>query len=168
MPRRDSHCSFCGAAFPDDVVNGSRWPRTCGACASVSYKNPVPVAVVLLPVDGGVLVIRRGIPPRVGELALPGGYVGVGESWQEAGARELREETGIEISAGEIRTFDVKSAPDGTVLVFGVAEPRRASDLPPFTPTDETTERVVVKEAVTLAFPLHTAALAEHFEAARA
>ena len=147
----------------------SAWPRTCAGCASESYKNPIPVVVVLLPVDGGVLVIRRGIPPHVGALALPGGYAGVGESWQEAGAREVYEETGITIPASSIRPVDVKSTPDGAmVLIFGVAEGVRAGDLPPFSPTDETTERLVVMEPTTLAFPLHTAVLSAHFEGLRA
>jgi ADP-ribose pyrophosphatase YjhB (NUDIX family) len=161
--KRDSHCSFCGGAFAE----GLGWPRTCGACGSTSYKNPLPVACVLLPVDGGVLLIRRGIPPHVGKLAVPGGYVNAGESWQAAGARELFEETGIRVDPSEIRVFDVLSAPDGTLLVFGVAAPRTADALPAFQPTDETTERVVVGSPTELAFPLHTQVVAAYFARAR-
>jgi len=159
MPTRNSHCSYCGGPFAE----GLAWPRTCGACRSVSYENPVPVACVLLPVDGGLLLVRRGIPPRVGELAVPGGYVDVGESWQHAGARELFEETGVRVDPAELRVFDVLSAPDGTLLVFGLAAPQKAADLPPFARTDETTERVVVTEPTALAFPLHTQVVAAYF-----
>ncbi len=42
-----------------------------------TYRNPLPVAVAVVPVDGGgVLMIRRAIPP-VG-LAFPGGYIELG------------------------------------------------------------------------------------------
>lgn len=162
-PKRDSHCSFCGAAFAE----GLAWPRTCAACQSVSYKNPLPVACVLLPViDGdrrGLLLIRRGIPPQIGKLAVPGGFIGVGESWQVAGARELFEETRVRIDPETIKDFRVLSAPDGTVLIFGEAPAIDASALPPFTPTDETTERPVVFAPEPLAFPLHTRVVEELF-----
>jgi ADP-ribose pyrophosphatase YjhB (NUDIX family) len=149
---RNSHCSYCGEAFPADLA----WPRTCGRCGSISYVNPLPVSVILVPVDEGLLLVRRTIPPREGSLALPGGFIGVGESWQQAGAREVLEETGLQIDPDEIRLYDVLSAPDGTVLIFGLAHPRARADLPPFAPNEECSEAVVAMQPVELAFPLHT------------
>ena len=58
---------------------------TCG-----SWRNPAPVSVLVVPANDGVLVIRRNIPP-VGKLALPGGFIDLGETWQQAGAREAHE-----------------------------------------------------------------------------
>lgn len=152
-------CSFCGAAFAE----GAGWPRRCAACGNTAYRNPLPVAVVLVPVDNGLLLMRRGVAPRVGELALPGGYINYGESWQAAGAREVFEETGIVIDPATISDFLVRSAPDSTLLVFGLAAPLSAADLPPFVPSVEASERLVVRAPAELAFPLHTEAMARFF-----
>lgn len=159
---KNSHCSYCGARFAD----GQPWPRRCAACGNPSYLNPLPVAVLLQPVDDGLLAIRRAIPP-VGKLALPGGFIDAGESWRHAAARELREEAGIVIDPATIREARVLSAPDGTLLVFGLAPPLRAADLPPFTSSSEASERVILRAATDeMAFPLHAQVVREYFSGA--
>ncbi len=156
-----SHCSYCGQAFEIDQA----WPRLCAACGNISFSNPLPVAVVLLPVDDGVLAVRRNIEPQIGHLTLPGGYINRGESWQQAGARELFEETGVVVRPESIREFRVKSAPGGTtLLVFGVARAMRSQDLPDFIPNVETQEVCVLTTPQELAFSTHTETLREYFE----
>jgi ADP-ribose pyrophosphatase YjhB (NUDIX family) len=157
---KNRYCSYCGNPFAE----GQTWPRRCANCGQSTYQNPLPVSVVLLPVDGGLLCVRRGIEPGKGKLALPGGFIDVGESWQAAGARELWEETGVRIDPAAIQHFRVMSAPDGTLLVFGLAPAMSAADLPLFAPLPETMERVILMEPVELAFPLHTAAAEQWFQ----
>lgn len=159
MVEQHSHCSYCGHAFRRNAP----WPRHCRHCGNTSFLNPLPVVVMLVPVDEGLIVIRRGIEPRKGFLALPGGYIGLGESWQEAGAREVFEETGIVLTTREIREFGVRSAEDNTLLVFGLASSRTASELPPFSPTDETTERTILTGPQELAFRLHLEMVEQFF-----
>ncbi len=51
--------------------------------------------------DNQVLLVKRGNPPAKGDWAIPGGSVKIGETLQEAAQREILEETGIVIKAGE-------------------------------------------------------------------
>lgn len=164
--RKNSHCSYCGAKFEET----QRWPRRCSGCGNVTYVNPVPVAVLLLPVDDGVLCVRRGgrTPSGApeagfGQLALPGGFVDVGESWQEAAARELREEANVYVESGAIADLCVRSTENGLVLIFGLGPRLVSTDLPPFSASDEVTDRAIVRAPTSLAFPLHTEVLARHF-----
>jgi ADP-ribose pyrophosphatase YjhB (NUDIX family) len=48
--------------------------------------------------DGKVLVVRRARKPALSLYTLPGGVVEVGETLHEAVAREIREETALEIA----------------------------------------------------------------------
>lgn len=165
MTGRDVHCSYCGTRFGADIS----WPGTCDRCGNISYKNPLPVTVMLVPVDRGLVFIRRGIEPEKGKPALPGGYVNTGETWRNAGAREVFEETGIRIRPDRIGVFDVRSAPDDTLLIFGLAERLHSRDLPPFAVTDETTERMILDHAPPdMAFALHDDAAETYFRRKKA
>lgn len=156
---KDGFCSYCGERFVDQ-----QWPRRCGNCDNLTFRNPIPVVVVLLPAFSGLVVVRRGVMPHAGKLALPGGYIEWGETWQQAAARELAEETRITLDPDAIQPFQVHSAPDGTLLIFGLAAPWRGP-LPPFTPTPESPERLIMTAPTELAFPLHTQVMRAYFAA---
>lgn len=158
---KNSHCGYCGAAFAPEQP----WPRRCPVCENVTYRNPLPVSVVLLPIGAdGLLLVRRTQEPQAGHLSLPGGYMELGESWREAGAREVEEETGIKIDPAGITLFDVHSAPDGTVLVFGRAAPVTEDTLPPFRASNETSEMVIAHGPQPLAFSTHTETAARFWQ----
>jgi ADP-ribose pyrophosphatase YjhB (NUDIX family) len=169
MSTRDTYCSFCGAAYEPPL----KYPRKCLKCDTQVWANPIPVSVVLVPVvDGdrsGLLVVRRAIEPRKDKLALVGGFLEEHETWAEGGARELREETGVEVEPEKLRTFWFTStAPKpNRVLLFSVAEPIEKRALGPYRPNAETSERGVVfgpegLDAV-FAFPLHVQAARRFF-----
>ena len=161
---KDSHCSACGTPYADSAS----WPRTCAVCGHTAYRNPLPVAVCLLPVeDGGgpaLVVIRRTIQPSKGQLALPGGFIDHGESWEHAVVRELSEETGIAAPAQEVALADaLTDEAGGYLLLFGLLPARPAAALPPSAPTDETEGYQLLREPAELGFPLHTLAVRRWF-----
>ena len=157
MHRNHNHCPYCGSALPR-----TDWPRTCPACDRTNFLNPAPVAVLLLPVDDGLLVIRRGFAPGKGKLALPGGFIDLGETWQEACARELFEEAGVVVPASAITLFDTRSS-SKHLLVFGLGPRLVEAELPPFVPHPECPERLVIHGPVTLAFPRHSDVVTRYF-----
>jgi 8-oxo-dGTP diphosphatase len=65
---------------------------------------------VVFDARGYVLLIRRKHEPFRGSYALPGGFVDVGETVENACRRELKEETGLEV--GALRLIGVYSDPD--------------------------------------------------------
>lgn len=74
-----------------------------------SYPDaPRPAVGAVVFKDDAVLLVRRGKPPALGIWAIPGGSVRLGETLQTAAEREILEETGIVIRAGQpVYVFDV-------------------------------------------------------------
>ena len=73
-------------------------------------KTPLLAAdCVVFDAGGRVLLVRRKFPPFQGQYALPGGFVEIGETVEEAARRELAEETGVK--AGRLQLVGVYSDP---------------------------------------------------------
>ncbi len=127
-----------------------------------AYDKMPAVVVVLVPMDGGRHMIRRGVAEGYGERALPGGCPMRGESWQEAGARDVREETGPHIAAGPLRLLSVVTTPDRRQnLLFCESEPARSCDLGEH--DGEVLEVVVAHAPVRTGFPAHDAMVTRVF-----
>ncbi|MFC7552012.1 NUDIX domain-containing protein [Pseudoroseomonas wenyumeiae] len=82
---------------------------TCTECGFIAYENPKIIAGAVVEVEGGVLLCRRAIEPRAGFWTLPAGYMELGETVEEAAAREAWEEAQARIR------------PDGILAVYSIA-----------------------------------------------
>ena len=56
-----------------------------------------------------VVLIRRGFEPFKGWYALPGGFVDIGETVEQACVREIKEETGLDINIQDLKLVGVYS-----------------------------------------------------------
>jgi ADP-ribose pyrophosphatase YjhB (NUDIX family) len=74
------------------------------------------VGAVILDGSGRLLLIRRGHEPGKGLWSIPGGRVEPGEPDEAALVREVREETGLAVTAGRLIGAVRRPAGDGTVL----------------------------------------------------
>ena len=109
MPPPPKFCPQCAA--PLDTVEGCRW------CDWINYVDPKVAVVVLVADDQGrLLYIRRNHEPAMYQWAWPSGFVDAGERVEDAAAREVREETGIEVEVGEL--LGVWSATGDQVVVI--------------------------------------------------
>jgi 8-oxo-dGTP diphosphatase len=67
--------------------------------------------VIIVTPDRHVLLIERGHDPYEGHWALPGGHVDVGEASIDAAVRELREETGVHLTADNLSQLGTWDTP---------------------------------------------------------
>lgn len=89
------YCPYCGYGLVDKFMEG-RLRRYCNRCAAPVYENPVPAAcLVTIDKNERILLVKRSVAPKKGWWCLPGGFMELGETPEEAGLRELEEETGI-------------------------------------------------------------------------
>jgi ADP-ribose pyrophosphatase YjhB (NUDIX family) len=93
---------MCGTRLGGKMVGGKRRPA-CDECGFVHFRNPgVGAAVVVFDDAGGVLLVKRAPgATRAGLWSIPAGYVDYGEDVRAGAARELFEETGLEVEVGD-------------------------------------------------------------------
>ncbi len=109
MPPPPRFCPQCAASL--QTVDG------CDSCGWINYTDPKVAVVVLVTDDQDrLLYIRRNHEPAMYQWTWPSGFVDAGERVEDAAAREVREETGIEVETG--RLLGVWSATgDQTVVI---------------------------------------------------
>ncbi|MEZ6122582.1 MAG: NUDIX domain-containing protein [Planctomycetaceae bacterium] len=85
-------CPKCGRQAARTGVN----PFRCSDCGYSHFFSPCSaVAAIIRDTDRQVLFLTRERDPGKGMLGLPGGFVDVGESLEEALKREILEEVGL-------------------------------------------------------------------------
>jgi ADP-ribose pyrophosphatase YjhB (NUDIX family) len=78
----------------------------------------VPCVGAVVVHDGRLLLVRRGNEPGHGLWSVPGGRLEPGETQAEGCVREVREETGLHVAAGELVGTVERPAPDGSTYVI--------------------------------------------------
>jgi ADP-ribose pyrophosphatase YjhB (NUDIX family) len=109
-------CPRCGSGFESRTLKQGEPPRlVCAACNKVFYLDPKVAACAIFLVDGSIVLLKRGIEPRLGKWVFPGGFVDRGESVQAAAVRETFEEVNLRVSL--VGILDVYSFPGDEVVV---------------------------------------------------
>jgi 8-oxo-dGTP diphosphatase len=86
--------------------------------------QPVVGVGAVIVKDGKVLIIKRANDPFKGQWSIPGGRVELGESLAEAVRREMREETGLDVTVGPVlEVFErVERQDDGVRYHFVIVD----------------------------------------------
>jgi ADP-ribose pyrophosphatase YjhB (NUDIX family) len=75
----------------------------CENCGFIWYKNPIPAAGAIILSKKKLLLVKRKYPPQEGLWCLPAGFMETDETPEECCIREVKEETGLDISI--VNTF---------------------------------------------------------------
>jgi ADP-ribose pyrophosphatase YjhB (NUDIX family) len=121
-------CPKCGMGLESKSLKTGEPSRlVCTACDFVFYLDPKVAACTITIVDGGIVLLRRGIEPQWGRWVFPGGFVDRGETVQDAAVRETFEEVNLRVSLTGI--LDVYSFPGTEVVVIVYAADVVGGDL---------------------------------------
>lgn len=123
-PYTMNFCPVCGQPLTDAHRFGKN-RRTCLACGFVHFADPKVAVVVFIVSEGRVLMVKRAVDPQKGRWALPAGYVDYGEDPRDAAVREVKEETGLDVTL--TRLVDVlgpekdRTGPASIAIIFEAA-----------------------------------------------
>jgi len=110
---RHRYCSECGAE--SDAADGGH-VRICSACETRHFPRTDPAIMALIVHEDRCLLARQAAWPR-GMHSILAGFVEPGETLEDAVAREVREEVGLEVT--DIRYLRSQPWPFPSSLMIG-------------------------------------------------
>lgn len=134
------YCPLCGTGIEERQAFGRARP-VCPACEYTHFDDPKVAVGVVAEFSGNLLLVKRAVEPKAGMWSFPAGFVDAGEIVEHAAAREVLEETGVEVSIDHLigvysshgeRTIFVAYA--GTVLGGSLCVSKELLDIGYFAP----------------------------------
>jgi ADP-ribose pyrophosphatase YjhB (NUDIX family) len=112
-------CPRCGGGLDKKIVKASEPRRlVCQSCAFIFYQDPKVVAGTIFMLDGGIVLLKRGVEPELGKWVFPGGYVDRGESVRDAAVRETKEESQLEVKLGPLLNVYTYPGSPNVIIVY--------------------------------------------------
>lgn len=108
---------FCGRCGEPTVDAPGERARRCPACGLTAYPRLAPAIIVLVERDDGRVLLARNARFRSGMYSCLAGFVEPGETLEQAVAREVREEVGVEV--GDVRYLASQPWPFPHSLMVG-------------------------------------------------
>ncbi len=125
-------CSHCGNPVELRVPPGDHLPRfVCPHCGTIHYENPKIIAGCVPDHEGRVLLCRRAIEPRLGYWTFPAGFMELGESVQQAAARESLEEAQAHVRVGSLLAIVLVREAKQVHMFFRAILPKAEFDVAP-------------------------------------
>ncbi len=155
-------CPLCASPLTT-VEIGGRERVACPRCDFVHWDNPKPVTATLVPLDSGLVLVKRKFEPFVDWWCLPGGFMEHSEDPEESAIREVLEETGLSIEIDRLLGAHSPGRGINVVILFYLA--RSASGR--LVPGDDASEvRAFRRHELpdNVAFELHRQMIEKWFE----
>jgi ADP-ribose pyrophosphatase YjhB (NUDIX family) len=112
-------CPRCGGGLEKRHVKANEPRRlVCQRCSFIFYQDPKVVAGTVFTLDGGIVLLKRGVEPGLGKWVFPGGYVDRGESVQAAAVRETKEESQLDVKLGSLLNVYSYSGSANVIVVY--------------------------------------------------
>lgn len=117
---------FCGRCGAETAPSETELARICPRCAAAYYPRINP-AVIMLVTRGERLLLARRVGRRVDFWSVLAGFVEPAETLEQAVAREVREEVGLEVES--VRYVASQPWPFPSQLMVGFAAEAPAGEL---------------------------------------
>ena len=157
-------CSNCGKKNQYSFIDGNKRFH-CVSCNTIHYENPKPTSAIICTNNSKILLARRAFEPGKGEWGLPGGFMELNETLEEATMRELKEETMLDGSA--VKTLGTCSHFNtifGDILLIGLEV--QIDDWSNMQAGDDAAEAVLfpLEKLPRIAFPCHEKIVSMYLE----
>lgn len=121
-------CPQCGGRLEKRLLKPLEPLRlVCTACGFVFYLDPKLSVIAVIPMEKGVVMVRRAINPGYGLWVVPGGFVDMGEVVEDAVVRETQEETYLTVRP--IHLLNIYSYPDHRTIIAAYVTEYVSGDL---------------------------------------
>jgi len=106
-------CPRCSKNLVSKTIDKSV-VKACENCGFIFWNNPIAVVSLLLHQDNKILMLQRANQPFKNSWVLPGGFMNIDETSEDAIKREVKEETGLNVNVdGIIGVYRIDNDPRG-------------------------------------------------------